>query len=187
MAALQVTVTGLGEQIRATEWRAKAARDLKPALKQFTTEAEVATQRAFSRSVSPDGEAFKPLAPSTVEARARASKGARKRDEFGDLTPRAEKIRATIRAAGGTTPLIDSGRLRNSCHWLPPKNDSVEFSMLDYGVPHVTGGKRNGHAAPPKRNFTVFLKNGDSWELLPQYAELFREIILAYVATPKVA
>ena len=181
MATLQVTVVGLGEALRATEARARAARDLKPALQQFATEAEEATQRAFSRSVSPDGEAFKPLAPSTVEARARASKGAKKRDEFGDLTPKAEATRAKIRAAGGTTPLIDSGRLRNSIHFAV-KADSIEFSMLGYGMPHVTGSSRL-----PKRNPTVFRKAGESWELLPQYAERFREIILAYVAGKKVA
>lgn len=156
--------------------RSMRMRSLRKPLQVVAREIEKLTDDAFDRSMSPAGETFPSLAESTIEARARQSKAARKRDEFGDLTPKAERIRAGIRAPGGVKPMVNTGRARNSQHATVIGDDAIQWSAVGYLEPSITGGKHI-----PKRNVSVFEKSGDGYVLIPALQQKLRGAIVTHV------
>lgn len=147
---MQVQATGIDEQrARLAAMQARLL-DLTPPLRVVAAELEKRTDDALDRSMSPAGEAFPPLATSTVIARARKQKSfSRKGKGSNRLTRGARAKRATAilfnMGAGplGGTPfaraLIDTGRLRKSQR-ARVVGQHVEWSAVGYLGPHITGG-----------------------------------------------
>ena len=144
---------------------AKRMQRLAPALKVIAEEIDERTDAAFAKSTSPAGQAFAPLATSTLIDRARRrSPAARTKQKKAPrlLTKGAKEKRVGFVLAyhnalqnGGTTtatPLIDTARLRKSARTLV-KSNALEWSAVGYMAPHMTGGKtggKRGRKRPPK-------------------------------------
>jgi hypothetical protein len=176
---MEMQITGMDEALAFATGMHERVANVGPALEVFMVECERDTQRAFASSTSVDGDPFRPLAPSTIAARARQGAMANKRTKSGRLTAGAQRRRAQV--AINVTPLIDTGRLRGSMHWQVSAN-SIFWDVLGYGVPHITGDRKNILAqSPPQRNFSVFTLNGDTWELLPEKHARLIDLVNAYV------
>lgn len=186
MAGFEISAKGLDEAVKHMRERAQRFSDLRPALKAVGREIELRTDTAFRDSKSPFGEAFPPLAPSTLASRARKLPGAKKRGKGGKLTGGALKKRSEAIAAyqGGATnifkPLVDTARARNSQH-VDIDVQSLKWSAVGYLGPHMTGTGR-----VPKRNVAVFEKRGEQWVLHPDVARYLAAKVAAYVQTGKV-
>lgn len=166
--------------------RAKRMRDHTPALKVFGETIRKLTDDGFQKQAELDGQAFPPLAPSTVEARI-AAKGGNKRTKRGSLTKGAVSKRAMLSAPGGMKMLQITGVQRNSNHVAITGKNQLTWSALGRLLPHVTGSHSpEGH--PPKRNPTVFDVGRDGKpKLKPRVAKLLHDMVTSYVETGKVA
>lgn len=189
-------INGIGAAKAAGRFRAMADRtpDLSRATKFVAAEIDKLTSDAFRSSRSPAGEAFPRLAPSTVAARARKLPGASRRSKkTGKLTKKASDIRGASRelyAAGGGsklfTPLIDTGRARNSAH-ATGHATGVTWSAVKYLAPHITGSEvlvRRGLL--PKRNVSVFEKQGGIFLPIPKVKSLLLSSVARYLTTGRV-
>lgn len=196
-----IAVTGNGLEAamaRAAEMGKRFA-NMSPALKVIGAEMVKRTDDAFEQSRSPAGEAFPPLAQSTLLARARKLKSARKRNKRGELTKGALKTRAKIMAPGGAKPMIDTARARGSQH-TEVSPHLLKWSAVGYLAPHITGGQRRGKTGmPPKRNVTVFEHGGGGlnlsifagtnagWRMNASMDDFARRTLVAYVQTGNAA
>src|SRR5689334_12967818 len=179
--AVQVTVTGLQESLAAMKTRAERIKALNAALKVVAAEIDKRTADAFANQRSPAGQPWPPLAESTLEKRAHAVKSANRRTRGGKLTKGAASMRARITSTA--KPLQDTGRLKNSAHARVTAGDTIEWSEVWYGGPHITGGVRNNHTGrPPKRNMSVFERGpGGDMQLIPDVEKRLRDTIATYV------
>lgn len=155
----RVTVHGLTAADRALRDRARRIRDLTPAMKEGARLIEKETDDSFRKQRSPLGEPWATLKPSTIAGRAARIK--------------SKKIRSAI-LAGGVTPLVDTGRMRNSVHVKATKRQ-MRFSAVGYMGPHMTGG-----GPLPKRNPTVF-EFATRWQLVPHVRERLTQIIRRHI------
>lgn len=177
---------------------AERMRDLSPVMQVLAVEWAQQTANSFRRQMSPAGESWPTLAPSTVRSRAaKVSGGNRRSKKTGKLTAGARRARADARArnaahnapGGGFvtgrvfTPLIDSGRLRQSIRYVP-RRDAVELSAVGYVRYHMAGSLTVKNR-PPKRNPLVvqFTANGSGVALIPAAHTRFLRALSAFVAT----
>lgn len=176
-------------------------KDLSPVHQVMAVEFAQMTARAFQRSMSPAGESWANLAPSTIRRRAAKVKGGNRRGKTGKLTAAAKRARADARARGliqvlpgggyvtgrAFTPLIDSGRMRQSIQYVPRKN-TIEVSAVAYIKFHVTGSLKVKNR-PPKRNPLVIqlTANGDGMELIPTARARYIQAVTSHVMTGQIA
>jgi hypothetical protein len=184
MAAGRVDVRGLEAVQRGLQERARRIRDLTPVMKNIGQDIEKQTDDAIRLSRSPGGDKFKPIKKATILARASTKKGTSERTKGGKLTAKARRLRAELTAAstlpkgfGGAKPLVDTERLKGSRRTRPSKR-SVQFSMVGYTGPHITGSK---DGKLPKRNPTVFEFKGGRWRVVKHLALKYSEMITAYI------
>jgi phage virion morphogenesis protein len=107
---------------------AALAGDLRPTLERVGNDLLRAAELSFAESRSPFGEAWAPLAPSTLRRR----------------------------RGGGAQPLIGRGRLRSSLHSTPVAPDTVQVGTnVAYGRLHNQGGRagRGQRTTIPRRQF----------------------------------
>jgi len=172
-----ITAIGLTEaQKRATE-RAQRLRDMSPAFRVIAQDLESEVQSAFRRSASPAGDKWQDIKESTKLGRQSVRKRAGKRGKGGSLTASAKKFRAALLAAGGSRPLMDTGRMRGSAHSVPGRV-SVRFSMVGYTAPHIVGSAKSNL---PKRNPTPFELAGTRWRLIPRLRVKYARIIADHI------
>lgn len=176
--------------------RAKRMRDHRVPLKVFGEELVTATADAFQKSIGPDGEAWAPLAPSTIIGRHLKRRGGRpkgfsqkhKRGSVrGRLTDRAKLARMeAVLSQAGIKTLIDTGRMKNSVRAKVMGARSLVWSAVGYMGPHITGSvKRPGR--PPKRNPSPFIGHGSGARLVPHMAARLTALVRQYVETGAVA
>lgn len=167
---MQVAVTSNAGEIAARlDARVAALRDVRPVLAGIAAEVDRLTGEALSQSRRVDGIPFPDLTDSTKLGRLRRRKAAYKKARGGKkATPEERKagIREAI-AAAKFRPLIDTGRLRASARARVVGSTAVRWSVVDYGVPHITGSKNH---RPPVRNFSVFKLVGGTWVIEPRFA-----------------
>lgn len=182
-----------GAVAKRTQLYADRLRDLSPVFRQLSVEFAQQTDAAFRNSRSPFGEDFPRLAPSTVARRAAKLRGAKARSKkTGKLTKGARAKRSDARAryaAGGPgifTPLIDSGRMRQSVRYVP-RRDGIDLSGVGYLRFHVSGSLKVKNR-PPKRNPLVvqFTSSGSGLALIPSANSRMLRAITAFVETGSV-
>lgn len=196
--------------VERTMAMAQRFRDFSPANRVLAVEFAQQTARAFQRSMSPAGESWPDLAPSTVRRRAAKVKGGNRRKntiarqlglERGQLTAGARRARASAIArqrlssvpGGGYvsgrpfTPLIDSGRMRQSIAYVPSKT-AIAVQAVAYIKYHV-GGSLKVRNRPPKRNPLViqFSANGAGMELIPAARVRYIAVVVSYISTGQIA
>lgn len=191
---LRIESTGADKAAERLLERAARARDLTPATQVVAAEIDKMTDDAFRHSRSPAGEVFPRLAPSTVAARAAKLPGANRRNKkTGQLTAGARGKRKGARDVynahipGGPrlfTPLIDTGRARNSAHATGDAT-GVSWTGVGYLGPHITGSQTKP-GRPPKRNVSVFHVSGGILSPLPKIEALFLSSIGRYIETGRV-
>lgn len=159
---------------------AARARDLTPAMKVVGEEIVLRTTRAFRARQSPAGDAWAPLARSTLARRAAKLPGAKRKTKRGGLTQAAKSKRsAAVANPAAITPLVDTGRLRNSAQQYKADKDSVTWSVVGYGGPHMAG---SASGRPPKRSFSVFEPDADGgWRIIQPMLEYAVRSIERYV------
>lgn len=189
-----------GAIIARLDKRAAAMRDLKPALQQVAAEVDRVTAENLTASKDSDGKPFDALAEATLIGRLRrrkgawrkATKGAKARQKSQRAALREgkfdqwKKIRADLRErvlaaakGAGFKPLLDTGRGRASARAKVVGRNAVRWSIVDYMIPHISGGKGG---RPPERNFSIFRRVGDRFELHPRMAAYTRDVILRHIA-----
>jgi phage gpG-like protein len=178
---VDVSVTSNAGEIAAKlNARAAALRDVRPVLLGIAGDIDLKTAEAFTNSKRVDGLPFAELAESTKIGRLRRRKGKWRKAQGGkDATPeqRQAAIASAVKAAK-FRPLIDTGRMRNSARARVVSNTTVRWSVVDYGVPHITGG-RGGR--PPQRNPSVFRVINGRWEIYADFAASITERIRRHV------
>lgn len=112
--------TGLVEAMDELEAITARIRDLSPVLTVAAQDTKTLIDDSFRRSRSPDGSAWSPLAPSTVNRRRQG--------------PRTRARKATI--------LIDTGILRNSMYSTSDKSSLTMGTNTPYAVYHQFGNGR---------------------------------------------
>lgn len=177
---MQVAVTSNAGEIAARlNARAMALRDVRPVLANIAAEVDRLTAESFSNSKRVDGLPFADLADSTKLGRLRKRKGAWKKAQGGKkATPEQRKaaIAAAVKAAK-FRPLIDTGRMRASARARVVGNTTVRWSIVDYGVAHVVGGK---NWKPPQRNPSVFRVINGQWTLYESVANYVRDALVKH-------
>lgn len=165
--------------------RIARTRDLRPALRVIGEEIVKRTSDAFAARSSPAGEAWAPLAPSTLAARAAKVPGARRRTKRGKLTKAAKAKRlAAVTSAAAIVPLVDTGRMRASAaQYRVTDSSTLSWSVVGYGGPHIAGGKSG---RPPKRNFSVFERGATGYRLIPSMRAYAVRVLSRYAATGRV-
>lgn len=180
--------TGMDKAISHMQARAARMRDLSPVMRVVGEEIVKRTTQAFRAQQSPAGEAWPALAPSTLAQRAAKLPGAKRRSKkTGRLTPAARTRRAQAASTGaGITPLVDTGRLRNSAQQISqpygPGANFIEWSVVGYGGPHMGG---SASRRPPKRNFSVFEPGAGGWTLIPAVNDYLKAAFTNWVDTGK--
>lgn len=172
-----VTATGLAEAQRRLADRAARIRDMSAVMKVIGQDLVTETDNSFARQQSPAGEAWPGLAQSTKMGRVGRLKAANKRTKAGALTAGASRLRASLLGVGGMTPLVDTGRMRNSVRVRPARR-AVQWSAVGYMAPHMTGGKEG---RPPKRNPSPFEFVGGRWRLVPRLSKKYAEMIVRWI------
>lgn len=140
-------------------------RNLLPVLKPAATQIEELMHESFRTESSPDGIPWKPLAQSTIDARARMGKMAKRRTKKGELTKGAKRIREERKAPGAMKILWINGRLENSLFARAEATKIWFGGNVKYFGPNQAGSqKKEGH--PPSRPMApVELVNGH-WKLM---------------------
>ena len=156
---ITIQTTGLDETIARLKAKSSALRNLEPAYKRFAAEIVKKTDDSFQNSKGYDGEAWEPLAQSTIDGRVGSLKAANRKTKAGKLTKGAAKLQGALRAPGGIKPLIDTARARNSNH-ATTSRDGVEWNAVGYLGYHI-GGSADGKL--PKRNPSPFEWDGSKW------------------------
>jgi molybdopterin-guanine dinucleotide biosynthesis protein len=95
-------------------------------------------------------------------------------------TRRQEQILAAAKAAN-FKPLVDTGRMRNSAKARVVGESTVRWAVVDYGVPHITGGK---NWRPPQRNPSVFRVINGAWVLHEKVAADIARKLIAHITKP---
>lgn len=168
-------VVGLEQAIAVTAGKATRAGGLGPALKLVARELEKRVDDAYRDQRSPAGEVWPELAPSTIAARARSGKVAKRRDASGNLTSAAVRRRALV--TGNIAPMVDTGRLRASQH-ADVTGTAIEWSEVGYGAPHITGSSKG----LPKRNMSVFERVRGAWQLEAKMAAFMRNALARFIS-----
>ena len=178
-----VDFRGLDAAIETTKLLSKAVANLTPAYKLFGADLVKKTDDAFHASVGFDGEAWEPLATSTIDSRI-AKVGGFKRTKKGKFTKGALKKQAKMSAAGGIKPLVDTARARNSQHVGPASRDGIEWSAVGYLGTHMAGTSKAGRGRNitiPKRNPTGFELVGGQWVLRDSTKKMLQKRIFQYL------
>ena len=177
-----VDFRGLDSAIEVTRILAKAVADLTKAYKLFGADLVKKTDDGFQASVGFDGEAWAPLAASTIDSRI-ARVGGFKRTKKGKFTKGALKKQAKMSAAGGIKPLVDTARARNSQH-VQVSRDGLEWSAVGYLGTHMAGTDKAGRGRNitiPKRNPTGFELVGGQWVLRDSAKKLMQKRIYQHL------
>ena len=159
---MTIEATGVSAAKARLEGIAARLRDLTPVTSVAAADTMTLIDDSFASSTSPAGEAFAPLAPSTI-AKRRYGSGERR-----------------------VTPMIDTGRARSSM-FARGERDGLRFGTnVGYVRPHVTGG-----TFLPKRNPLPAELIGGSWSLTQTGAggshwSRVRESIRRYITTGEV-
>lgn len=165
--------------------RERRLQNLKPAMQVIGEEIVLRVSNAFRDRQSPAGDDWKPLAQSTLRARAAKVPGAKRRGKAGGLTKGARAKRAAaIANPQAITPLVDTGRLRASAAQYKADAHGVSWSVVGYGGPHIAG---NAAGRPPKRNFSPyeFRRDGQGLAMIPSMLSYSLRTIRRYVETGK--
>lgn len=155
-----VDASGLDAAIDTAKALSKAVADMTKAYKLFGADLVKKTDDGFHTSVGFDGEAWEPLATSTIEARI-ARVGGFKRTKKGKFTKGALKKQEAMLSPGGIKPLVDTARARNSQH-VQVSRDGLEWSAVGYLGTHMAGTTRAGRG----RNVTIPVRNPTGFELV---------------------
>lgn len=177
-----VDFSGLDAAIDTSRALAKAVQDMTKAYKLFGADLVKKTDDGFQSSVGFDGEAWEPLAASTIDARI-ARVGGFKRTKKGKFTKGALKKQAKMSAAGGIKPLVDTARARNSQH-VQVSRDGLEWSAVGYLGTHMAGTDKAGRGRNitiPKRNPTGFELVGGQWVLRDSAKKLMQRRIFQHL------
>lgn len=167
-AEIQIEVTGLKEaQDRATKIALKLSNLSKP-MRSTGQEIQKRTADAWNAGRNQGGDPFQPLAESTIRKRIGAHPKANRRTKAGGLTKGAIRTRSAMRAPGGTRPLDDTGYAKSSFRFTLAAHNEVQWRIVAYMRPSMTGGVRNGRAGmPPRRNPTCFIRaRGSDFDFL---------------------
>ena len=199
---------GLAETIARMQARTERVQHLEPALEVFGQSIVKQTDDKFHRSMDWDGQPFADLMPSTIEQRARTHAGgvrvrsdgvtrggyrakrkelrtklagqgkSRKQITKALRTNRRayERKKLKITAPGGIKILVDTARARNSNHVDPPEPTSITWSAVGYLGYHMTGTVRM-----EARNPTAFVYAESKWQLHPDAAKQFDQMMLAFI------
>lgn len=178
---MRIEAEGLDDAIKSLRAQAKRMDDLTPMFKQFGRFIEKQVDDCFDRSEDWDGNAFPPLAESTIEKRVGSLKAANKKTKSGKLTKGAQALRAKLTAPGGIKPLIDTARARNSQHVEVDKQWCI-WTAVGYLGYHFAGNERL-----PARNVSPFILSGSEWILHPRAAEQLDALIKKYVTVGSTA
>ena len=187
-------MAGGQEAAKRMRERAERMRNHTPALKVFCAVVDKATADAFDRAADTEGRPFKRLAPSTLEARVRKVKGARRKSRRpgtkGRLTQGAKDIRTV--AGKFEKPLTNTAVARNSARCRVSGVNRATWSAVGYLGPHMSGATGAGtkhNVTIPKRNPTVFDVDKDSGKarLKPRFEAELTRLIRVYVETGKAA
>jgi hypothetical protein len=192
---VQVAVTtNAGALVADLAARAAALRNLRPVLKDIAAEVDKLTAEAFEKSRRVDGLPFGDLKDSTILGRLRRRKSAYRKATAGTKPRKGEtsaerkarmaqrKSQALAAAKGANfKPLIDTGRMRNSSKARVVGESSVRWAVVDYGVPHITGGK---NWRPPQRNPSVFRVINGEWVLHEKVAASIARKLVAHITKP---
>ncbi len=157
--------SAVAERLRA---RAERMGDLQRALQALATEFQAETDRAFELRRSPAGEAWRPLAQSTIDKRTRKT---------GRPTLLRSRRSGRFTSAATLQPLEETGALRRSIVYKAQGN-GISVRPVEYLKPHQSGG-RGEH--PPKRNPLVIERVGGKSVLYPDADRRFREVINRFV------
>ena len=185
--------------------KSDALRNLRPALQDIAAEIDRQTAQNLTDGRSSDGLQFSELADSTKigrlrqrkstwrkitkgqKARERKQRKALKAGDFNQWSQIRQELRGRVDEAldaANFKPLINTGRGRNSARAKVVGSDSIKWSVAQYMVPHISGGKNN---RPPMRNFSVFQKQQGSadFELQPKITSYIRARLIRHIAEAK--
>lgn len=186
--------TNAGAIVANLAARAAALRNIRPVLKDVAAEIDRVTAEAFEKSRRVDGLPWPDLKDSTIIGRLRRRKGAFRKAQAGtkpkknastqDRKGLAKRRQEQILAAAKDAkfkPLIDTGRMRNSAKARVVSDTTVRWAVVDYGVPHIVGGK---NANPPQRNPSVFRVINGAWVIEPKVAAFIAKKLIDHVTKP---
>lgn len=173
---ITIDVSGGSAAQRALAALQARATDLAPVFRGVADDAVAESQLGFRGSMDPYGVPWKPLAPATLEGRARRAAGGKPIKRDGTL-----KVKA-LRAMASAKPLLDTGRLRNSLtRDAGPSEASVGTNAV-YARIHQFGGQagRGRKVLIPARPFFPQPERG----LPVPLAESIRDRLVRHFSVP---
>lgn len=177
-----LTVEGLNlkEQIARATAVQKRLLDMRPPLESSAERMDRLTANAWDKGQDQAGNAFPPLAESTVEGRIALDRGANRRSKkTGALTRGARAKREAIRGIGGAEPLLATRNARRTYGTRVTGPHEMTFRIAGYMVPSMAGG---AGGKPPQRNPTCLLHIGpNTWDLTPNMRAYHMAAIRAWV------
>lgn len=133
---------------------------------------QAATDRSFQAQRSPAGEQWKELSLTTIASR-KSSESYRKGHRGGGFLRGKAKNSAVL-------ALLKTRKLQRESKY-EASAATIVLKTPDYGGPHVTGARLDNGAILPKRNYTVYERRSGKLTLIPEFAKLYRDGLIAHI------